>query len=75
MIKLFTLNNLSAFSSDAVYKICLELEEFGLSEDEIVTFDSYDELYDQTALALEKGEHILIAAENGDYNVVKRKVC
>ena len=51
MIKLFTLNNLSAFSSDAVYKICLDLEEFGLSEEEIVTFDSYDELYDEALKA------------------------
>lgn len=74
MIKLFTLNNLSAISSDAVYKICLDLEEFGLSEEEIVTFDSYDELYDEAALALEKGEHILVAADNSDYNVVKRSL-
>ncbi len=74
MIKLFTLKNLSAFSSDAVYKICLDLEEYGLSEEKTVTFDSYDELYDAAALALEKGEHIIVAAENSDYNVVKRSL-
>lgn len=74
MIKLFTLKDLSAFSSDAVYKICLSLEDFGLTEEETVTFDSYDELYEEAVVALESGEHILIAAENSDYNVVKRDI-
>ncbi len=72
MIKLFTLKNISDFSSDAVYKICLSLEDFGLTEDKIVSFNSYEELLDELVLALEKGEHILVAAENSDYNSVKR---
>lgn len=72
MIKLFTLKNISDFSSDAVYKICLSLEDFGLTEDRIVTFESYDELLDELVVALENGEHILVAAENSDYNSVKR---
>lgn len=74
MIKLFTLKDLSAFSADAVYKICLSLEDFGLTEEETVTFDSYEELYEEAVVALEEGEHILIAAENIDYNVVKRDI-
>lgn len=72
MIKLFTLKNISDFSSDAVYKICLSLEDYGLTEDRIVSFNSYDELLDELVLALGKGEHILVAAENSDYNSVKR---
>ncbi len=72
MIKLFTIRNLSDYASDAVYKICLSLEDFGLTEDKTVTFDSYDELFDEAMLALERGEYILVAAENEDYNVVKR---
>lgn len=72
MIKLFTLRKLSAFSSDAVYKICLDLENFGLNEDEAEVFESYDELYDEAVLAVGRGEHILVAADNSDYNVVKR---
>lgn len=72
MIKLFTLRSLSDFSADAVYKICLSLEKFGLTEEETVTFDSYDELFDEAVVALERGEHILVAAENSDYNSVKR---
>ncbi len=72
MIKLFTLKNISDFSSDAVYKICLSLEDFGLTEDRIVSFNSYEELLDELVVALERGEHILVAAENSDYNSVKR---
>lgn len=72
MIKLFTLKNLSDFASDAVYKICLNLEEFGLTEEEAVCFDSFDELLEEAVVALEKGEHILVATENSDYNTVKR---
>ncbi len=74
MIKLFTLKNLSDFSSDAVYKICLALEQYGLRQDQTVEFDSYDELYYESILALEKGEHIIVAAENEDYNEFKREL-
>lgn len=72
MIKLFTLRKLSAFSSDAVYKICLDLERFGLKEEEAEIFENYDELYDEVVLATGRGEHIIVAADNSDYNVVKR---
>ncbi len=72
MIKLFTIRNLSDYASDAVYKICLSLEDFGLTEEKTVTFNSYDELFDEALVALERGEYILVAAENEDYNVVKR---
>ncbi len=74
MIKLFTLKNLSDFSSDAVFKICLALEQFGLSQSQIKEFESYDELYFETIVALEQGEHIIVAAENEDYNEFKRSV-
>ncbi len=71
MMKLFILDNLSAFSSDTVYKICLTLEEKGLQEENVERFDSYDALFEAAAIALEDGEHIIIAAENGDYLDVK----
>jgi len=74
MIKLFTLKNLSDFSSDAVFKICLALEKYGLNQGQIMAFDSYDELYFETIVALEQGEHIIVAAENEDYNEFKRNV-
>ncbi len=32
MLKLFTLENLAAASADAVYKICLSLEKYGLTQ-------------------------------------------
>lgn len=74
MIKLYTLKNLSDFSSDAVFKICLALEKYGLNQGQIKEFDSYDELYFETIVALEQGEHIIVAAENGDYNEFKRNI-
>lgn len=74
MIKLFTLKNLSDFSSDAVYKIGLALEQCGLRQEQTVEFDSYDQLYFETIVALEKGDHIVVAAENEDYNGFKREL-
>lgn len=73
-MKLFILNDISAFSSDTVFKICLSLEERGLSEENIVRFDSYDALLDALTPALEQGEHILVGAENNDYISLKRAV-
>lgn len=72
MIKLFTLENLSAFSADTVYKICLSLEKFGLAEDSVYTFESYEEMYDAAISALQNGDRVLIAADTSDYNGVKK---
>lgn len=74
MIKLFTLKNLSDFSSDAVYKICLALEQYGLNQAQIKEFESNDELYFETIVALEQGEHIIVATENAGYNKFKRDI-
>ena len=38
MLKLFILDNLSAFSSDTVFKICLSLEDKGLQEENTEKF-------------------------------------
>lgn len=73
-MKLFILNDISAFSSDTVFKICLSLENKGLSEENVVRFDSYDALLDALTPALEQGEHILVGAENNDYISLKRAV-
>ena len=71
MMKLFILDNLSAFSSDTVFKICLSLEEKGLQEENVERFDSYDALFEAAAVSLEDGEHIIVAAENSDFIDVK----
>ena len=71
MLKLFTLDTLSAFSSDTVYKICLSLEEKGLQEENVERFDSYDAMFEAAALSLEEGNHIIIASENVDFTAVK----
>lgn len=73
-MKLFILNDISAFASDTVFKICLSLETKGLSEENIVRFESYDELLDALTAELENGEHIIIGAENNDFISLKRAV-
>ena len=72
MIKLFTLENLSAFSSDAVYKACLSLDSYGVTDESIYSFESYDALLESACVAAEKGDYVIIAVENNDYNDVKR---
>ena len=70
-MKLFILDNLSAFSSDTVYKICLTLEDRGLQEENTESFDSYDSMFEALAASLEEGEHVIVASENTDYVAVK----
>lgn len=72
MIKLFTLENLSAFSSDAVYKICLSLERYGMTDENIKSFSTYDEMFDAVIYSLESGDEIVVAAEPSEFNSVKR---
>ena len=74
MIKLFTLENISAFSSDAVYKICLALEDFGLLEENLQGFETYDALLNAACFAAEDGDNAIIAVEPGDFNIVKRNL-
>lgn len=71
MIKLFTLENLSAFSSDAIYKICLSLDRYGLSDDKVFTFENYDLLFDAAETSLAAGDFVIVAAENSDYSNAK----
>lgn len=75
MIKLFTLENLSAFSSDAVYKACLSLDSFGVSDENILTFQSYEELLESAKISLQNGDYVVAAVENNDYNDVKSLIC
>ncbi len=72
MIRLYTLKNISAFSSDSIYKICLALDKFGLSEDTIRDFDNYDDMFTSAITALEQGKHIIIAAEHTDFIKTKK---
>ncbi|MFI3142189.1 MAG: SpoIID/LytB domain-containing protein [Clostridia bacterium] len=74
MIKLFTLKDLSAFAADTVFKICLKLESYGFSEDNIVEFDSYNDLYKNVLDAMENGENIIVAGDNSDYCDIKKEL-
>lgn len=74
MIKLFTLRDLSAFSSDAVYKAFLTLDSFGVSDETSLSFDSYEELLDSADIALSSGDYIVAAVESNDFASVKHLV-
>jgi len=74
MIRLYTLKDISAFSSDSIYKICLALDRFGMSEETIEDFESYDEMFDEVMSSLEKGRHVIVAAEHTDFIRTKREL-
>ena len=74
MIRLFTLDDISAFSSDSVYKIGLAAESFGLDDENISTFSSRDELCDEALIAVQNGDYVIVAYECDDYNLCKREL-
>ncbi len=74
MINLYTLKDISAFSSDSVYKICLSLDRFGLSEEAIEEFGSYGEMSEAVLSSLERGKHIIVAAELTDFIKAKKDI-
>ena len=74
MIRLFTLDDISAFSSDAVYKIGLAAEGFGLSDENISSFPTRDELCDAALVAVQSGDYVIVAHERTDYNSCKREL-
>ena len=74
MIKLFTLEQLSAFSSDAVYKICLTLDAYGFSEEDRQSFEGEDALLTAASFAVEDGDDVILAVENADYLALKEKL-
>ena len=59
MIKLFTLENLSAVSADAVYKICLTLDTYGFSEEDRQSFEGVDALLTAASFAVEDGDDVM----------------
>lgn len=72
MIKLLTLKELSPYAEDTVYKICLSLDNRSLSEER--AFENYDELISGAIDSLQKGEHVIVAAEISDYNSLKLSI-
>ncbi len=74
MIRLFIADGISPSSSDAVFKIGLAAEKFGLTDDQIQVFPTHDALYDEVLLATEKGDYIIVGSECVDYNHCKREL-
>lgn len=74
MIKLLTLNNLSAASSDALYKICLSLDEYSMSDEDVISFSSYDELFGAVESYASIYGNIIVAVEPYDYMSLKHEI-
>lgn len=74
MIRLFIMDDISAVSSDAVYKIGLAAEKYGLSDENVTSFPTHDMLYNEALVATEKGDYVLVAFETEDYNTGKREL-
>lgn len=74
MIRLFTLDDISAFSSDSIYKIGLAAEKYGLSDENMASFPTHEMLYNETLLATENGDYVIVACETEDYNYTKREL-
>ena len=74
MIRLFTLEALSAFSADAVYKICLSLDGYGFSEEDRESFEGVDALLTAASFAAEDGDDVVLAVENDGYLALKEKL-
>lgn len=74
MIRLFTEKELSPSSADAIYKICLALEDYGVTDDQVKSFETLDELLDEVVYGLEAGDEIIVGAQPSDYNSVKREL-
>lgn len=67
MIKLFTLDDISSNSSDALYKIVLDLDKYGLTEDNVYQLESYETMFEEAKTALAAGDYVVLAAEKGDF--------
>ena len=74
MIRLFTMDGISAFSSDTIYKIGLAAEKYGLTDENIASFPTHETLYNETLLATENGDYVIVACEPDDYNITKREL-
>ena len=74
MIKLLTLENLSAFSSDSVYKICLSLERFGMTDESIFSYPTVDALFYAADTYLSAGDEVIVAAEANSFNSIKKEL-
>ncbi len=74
MIRLYTIKDISSFSSDSVFKICLALDKYGLSEENIQDFGDYNEIFAEAISSLEKGNHVVIAVETADYISTKKEL-
>lgn len=74
MLKLISLQGFLNLSADAVRKIETGLEKAGLEQDSIGKYDDIDEFLDAIQLAVDEHHSIVVAAENEEYNIIKKQL-
>ena len=71
MIKLFTFNDISSNSSEALFKIVLQLDKYGLAEENVYQLDNSDIVFEEAKTALAAGDFVILAAEKSDFLAFK----
>jgi len=74
MLKLISLQGFLNLSADAVKKIETELEKAGLEQGNIGKYDDIDEFLDAVQIAVDEQHTIVAAAENEEYNIIKKQL-
>ena len=74
MLKLISLQGFLNLSADAVKKIETELEKAGLEQGNIEKYDDIDEFLDAVQIAVDEQHTIVAAAENEEYNIIKKQL-
>lgn len=74
MLKLISLQGFLNLSADAVKKIEGSLKSAGLEEDCSSRYDDTDEFLDAIQIAVDEQHTVIVAAENEEYNIIKKQI-
>ncbi|MBR2315972.1 MAG: hypothetical protein IKA56_04945 [Clostridia bacterium] len=74
MLKLISLQGFLNLSADAVRKIETGLKKAGLEQSGIGKYDDIDEFLDAIQIAVDEQHSIVVAAENEEYNIIKKQL-
>ncbi len=74
MLKLISLQGFLNLSADAVKKIEDSLKSAGLEENNTGKYDDTDEFLDAIQIAVDEQHTVIVAAENEEYNIIKKQI-
>ena len=74
MLKLISLQGFLNLSDDAIKKIAEGLAPVGLGQDDISKFDDADDFLDAVGIAVDEQQTVVVAAENEEYNIIKKQL-